>query len=404
MRLLELLKSRAAGEKRTPFLPYTKYETAVRHAEQRRRRLRAQLAEVGAEGVLRREFLEIPPGMENVRTRTFADNLPEALGQMARLRWQLEADELLLAERLVDAIVLLRRQGARYPPPTTESYPLVKLEPLGAAGRDDLFPWKAVIETDEQEFYVQTLKPLQEWLGLGVDFAPRRSVKLFRQCIEPGGSEGVIGGLVEDSERFAMTCHHVLSPTCGSVKVRGNPYDSPEMILNQPDVDNEPDAALIDVNTPCLDVPAGSRMKRFTSATQQLVLQSAARRVKVFKLNARPKKNPGFVFSPVPIMPTSEYGAAFRFPHVEIKPYQQSYFSGWLRLPLFNNYFSQQGESGSWVVEKEMGIWFGMVIAGMEDGTTFAALGQPLLDFFEQQLKNLRRSSTSTKLAPFTVS
>jgi hypothetical protein len=80
------------------------------------------------------------------------------------------------------------------------------------------------------------------------------------------------------------------------------------------------------------------------------------------------------------------------------------YLFGLLKLPLGNRYFSREGDSGSWVIENEMGIWFGMVIAGNDQGVSYAAEGRPLLDYFEQQLKNLRRSNSVAKLVPFTVS
>jgi hypothetical protein len=78
------------------------------------------------------------------------------------------------------------------------------------------------------------------------------------------------------------------------------------------------------------------------------------------------------------------------------------YLYGYLKLG--KRYFSREGDSGSWVIERATGIWFGMIIAGNDEGVTYAAEGRPLLDYFEQQLKNLRNSGTVSKLLPFTLS
>jgi hypothetical protein len=273
----------------------------------------------------------------------------------------------------------------------------VRIEPLQDDDEGRLFPWKSVIETDDPEYYLKNLAPIGEWLGIGVDLMPRRPVHLLKRCIEPGGLEGVVGGLVEDSEQFAMTCNHVLSPNCSSARVRGNPYIDPSLPKN------EPDAALVRLDTPCLEVPNGRRKRRYIVPSDQVLADCVQNRTEVFKLNSRARKNPGFVHNVTQFIPQTEEGPPYRCPNVEIKPYQNSYIFGALKLPLFNGRFSKPGESGSWVEHKEMGIWFGMVVCGMPDGSTYAVLGDYLLDYFQERLKHMRGNAASIDLVPYTL-
>jgi len=386
----------------TSFLPYTSYDESTRRADERRVNLRAALADVGDAGYLRSEFLEIPPQIRGVE-RAFLDNTPsEAFGQMARLRWQLGADELLLIERLVDAIVVLKRREAALRVNNTETvsaddYPLVKLEPLGeGAEAQGKFPWKAVIETSDPDYFRRTLTPLNEWLGIGVDLAPRQKIKLTGRCQVGDGMDGVVGGMVEDHESFAVTCAHVLSSQCGSKVIAGNPYASAPA-----GVKNEPDAALISTTTPCFTELNGGRKRKFSCADDQIVLHSVNSRSKVFKFSPRKKEPAGFIHNQVALLPPSNGGSAYRFPHLEIRPDRTTYFFGTIPYPL-SKYFSREGDSGSWVVEESLGIWFGMVVGGTEHGSSYAAEGRPLLDFFELQLKAHRGTSSVAKLTPYT--
>ena len=92
-----------------PLLPATRVETALRCAAERRQQLRSPLSDVPPSGFVRQEYLEIPPVHPDVDRRRYADELAEGCGQMARLEWQVRADEFLLLDRAVEAIVVLRR-------------------------------------------------------------------------------------------------------------------------------------------------------------------------------------------------------------------------------------------------------------------------------------------------------
>lgn len=402
-RIVERLKGQHVKAEHTSFLPYTSYEESSRRAEERRANLRAALADIGDAGYLRREFLEVPPEAGGVERRFLDDTPTEAFGQMARLRWQLGSEELLLIERLVDAIVVFKRQDAALKQEQTktasaEDYPLVKLEPLDEkAEANGLFPWKAVIETSDPEYFRKRLAPLQGWLGIGVDLAPRREINLTGRCTVGGGLEGVVGGMVEDHEPFLVTCAHVLSSECGSRVIVGNPYAS------VPDgIKNEPDAALIEASTPCFTELKGSRKRKFSCADEQIALRSVNSRAKVFKFSPRKKGPAGLIYNQVAMFPASNSGPAYRFPHLEIRPDRTSYLFGILKYPI-SKYFSREGDSGSWVVEESLGIWFGIVIGRSDYGSSYVAEGRPLLDFFELQLKAHRGASAVAKLTPYTI-
>src|SRR6266581_8511090 len=93
-------------------IPDGTIEDALRAASDRRAKLQAFLNEYGPDRLVRAEFLEVPPGLENPRLREFATN-EAAAAYTAHLRWQLQDDRYLLLERVVDALVCLRGETPR---------------------------------------------------------------------------------------------------------------------------------------------------------------------------------------------------------------------------------------------------------------------------------------------------
>src|SRR3989442_2940315 len=91
-------------------------------------------------------FLETPPGYETIRPVFFERNERAAYAEVVRLRWQLESDALLLADRVVDALMIMDQALQ------TESRSLVKLvRHLDRPRAEETLPWKVVIETDAPE-------------------------------------------------------------------------------------------------------------------------------------------------------------------------------------------------------------------------------------------------------------
>jgi hypothetical protein len=353
-------------------LPYSKDGLAKERANERRQSIRSTLSDIGDSRFLRREFIEIPPSFPIVERRALADNVPEAIGQTVRLRWQLDTDELLLIERVVDAIVLLKRTERNL---FADEIPLIRLAPLRKSlVRKDYFPWKVVVETDHPMIYERFLYDIQDWLGIGVDTAPRRKIKPLGICQMPNGMEGTIGGMVAGADTYSVTCSHVLSPHCGSVRFRSQ--------LNQ-DTD-QPDSALLEEGNPCFSVHRGAT-RVLSAATKSVIDACIKTRAIVDKLQNPKKGAPGFVRTRVSTIPMQ--GFLFRFPHLEIKPNRMRQWG--LKFPLFRKNFSVDGDSGAWVTDRGTGSWLGMVVCGADDHSSWVVEAEPLLRFFEDNLSTM---------------
>jgi hypothetical protein len=389
----------APPQQQQPTLSSGSIELAVARASERRRRVTEALAEAGPDGVLRREFLEIPPQMDGLERRFLADYREEASAQMARLRWQMRADERLLIERLVDAIVIFQRQArsapwSNIPLAFAVEDPLIRLHCDKSLERKGLFPWKAIIETEAPQVYMRVLAPIRDWFAIGVEFAPKSFPRLLAKCEEANGEPGSVGGLVEANETYKMTCAHVLAPGCKSVALLSFP-DS-----NKRDI---PDVALLPVSAHCFQLPSPVPKLALSCATNDIVRACMDDGTIVKKLNGLHKGCSGFVYEPVPILPAAVYGKSVRFPHLKIRPNTRTYLFGLLTLPLGHRTFSEGGDSGSWAIESKGGSWLGMVVAA-NDEATYIVEAAPLLEYLELELNAQSHSNHGVKLTPFTYS
>jgi hypothetical protein len=399
IRMLGAWTTPAPPQQQLPTIAPASYELAVAQANERRRRLTEVLGEAGRDGVLRREFLEIPPEMDGFELRSLANYRGEAFAQMARLRWQMGAHERLLIERLVDAVVIFQRQAgsvrwSNIPRALAVEDPLVRLHRDKSLERKGLFPWKAIIETEAPQVYMRVLAPIRDWLAIGVEFAPKSRPRLLAKCQEADGEPGSVGGLVEAEKTYKMTCAHVLAPGCQSVELRSFP-DS-----NNKDV---PDVALLPVSAHCFQLPAPVPKRALSCATNDTVRECIDDGTKVIKINGLHGGCPGLVYEQVSVLPAATYGKSVRFPHLKIKPNTKTYLFGLLTLPLGRHKFSEQGDSGSWAVESKGGSWLGMVVANSDEGT-YIVEAAPLLDYLEDELNARNQSNSRIKLIPFTYS
>jgi len=323
------------------------------------------------------EFLEIPPEFRPTRVNQFGLGSPDAIAQAVRLRWQLESDELLLADRVVDAIVAISRTEGppfiygehffdRYP----ENYPLVKLIHEDKLLRTEFFPWSVLIETHYPRWYSERLTRIADWLGIAVQFRPPTRVVLQGKCEVGSGMKGVVGGVLRGSRGdLGMTCAHVLSPECKSVVCTYSPSNGT----------NQPDAALINGGSTCFAIP--DRGKPCVAATEGEVRDARIRKQLVYKRHVSRKK--GYISCPV--LELDAEGQTFRFPHIQIVP---------LTIPLFGRFsalferaFSYEGHSGSWVFNEQTGQWLGMIVAGDADQRlSYVAEAAPLLEYFRLRL------------------
>jgi hypothetical protein len=395
-----------AAPKNTPSLEPVEIERGAACARERRRRIEGMLAEPGPTGILGREFLEIPPGAEGVEPRLFPENSLQAFAQMARLRWELQADETLLIERLVDTFVIFQRR-AQSPRFSDVNHalavedPLIRLRRKKALEEKGLFPWVAVIETQNPSLYMEFLEPLRNWLGIGVEFAPISFPQLLATCREAGGRRGSVGGLVaaqgvRSRQVYKLTCAHVISPECSSVVVRSFPSK------NDWDV---PDAALLRLESPCFwfDAAAGT-IKPVDCITPNLIRECVDDETSIVKSNGSHAGCPGHLYEPGVLLPKKVYGHSVRFPHLNIKPDTKSYLFGLLPVPFFSRRFSNGGDSGSWAIESKTGSWLGMIVASDGYKGTWLVEGAPLLAYLKQQLQKVNGSAADFDLTPFTYS
>lgn len=353
-------------------LPYPTTDLARERANDRRQTIRRSLLDIGDARFLSREFIETPPNSPSIEPRSLLDNVREAIGQIVRLRWQLEDDELLLIERVVDAIMLLKRQEKEL---FAGELPLIRLEPMEKRlVRQGYFPWKVVVETNQPAIYKNFLYEIHDWLGIGIDVAPRRKITQFGLCQMSGGREGTIGGMVTGTDTYAVTCAHVISPDCGSVRFRSQLDDDTA----------QPDAALLDARNPCFPLPDGARVV-LTTATDSVIKDCIKTRTTVNKLQNSGRTAPGYIRTRVSTIPFQ--GILFRFPHLEIKPNRMRQWG--LRFPLFRSDFSVDGDSGAWVTDGYSGSWLGMVVGGADDHSSWVIEAEPLLSYLEDNLATM---------------
>lgn len=368
------------------FLPPVPSEIALRSARERRGMIESTLAEFGVtltleyggEGRLAAlpfALRETPPESSRPGRRELEE--VAAAAQMSWLSWQMHSEELLLAERVVDTVLGVheemggRQLDAHF---ARVHVPLIRLTgPDPALVRKGLFPWKVIIETDNPAAYVGQLRRHSQWLAIGIDFAPARRVSRLGLCQRGIGIPGIAGGILRTQQgTYAMTCNHVLSSSCASVRYWANPARD----------ELEPDAALIERENPCFRTIGADRNVR--PADPAIIRDCVIEKTRVEKRGTGARANLGVIRSSH-VVGIDLDGDYCRFPHIEVVPADNRPM--WLS-PLATS-FSRRGESGSWVIETARGSWLGMVIGEDERHTaTFVATAGPLLDFFERRMAN----------------
>jgi hypothetical protein len=341
-------------------------------AEGRRRRIREFLDN---ENINRYEFIETPPNYDSLPTRYF-ELKEDEIAQRIRLEWQLQNDYLLIAERIVDAVLFFSRLNNSSKTLRTEGLPTIKIKLNNKApGWKKNSRYIAVVETSYIEYYRDLFAELEKWFGIPIKFEPESEVKLLGQCQIGGSFTGLTGGkLTSGGTVFHMTCEHVLSATCNSVVYRSNSLNG-----------QQPDAALLMDGVPCFNVlPKNS--STLTCATPDDLILFSNQRSPVCKIY--PGKNKPIGFISCHVCGYSINGVYKRFPTVQIFPKRTRY--GLLALPLIKKNFSYEGDSGTWVIEQDTGKWIGMVISGDPSDyfTTYVEEAQPLLDYFSAVISN----------------
>jgi hypothetical protein len=288
------------------------------------------------------------------------------VAQRARLSSRLDFDELLLAERVIDALIVFQRRYLdRTPLPAVHVFP----DPSD-------FGWKIVLETDFPEKYKEYLLSLRDWIAIRVDIAPAKPIKPLGHCAEPFNKEGVAGGmflehLPESTNRYCVTCSHVVSPACASVSLR-----------SEGEGDQTPDVALIKEISPCFNDEQVSKFSLCHPAIGYELEVLIKAKAKVTMKRGH-KRKAGYIASRVRGFPVGD--RYYHFPHCTIFPYIPRIL---LALPFWRKPFSRGGDSGSWLFAETSGDWVGMLIAGDRSFLySYVTEPVPLLEYCRDSLR-----------------
>jgi hypothetical protein len=353
-------------------VPPVAHDTARRAAAERRSKVEHYLASIASDGLSIPRFLHVP----DATVSDLEDRLQgsAAAATLARLRWQLVSDERLLLERAIDVV----EKKLRTTSSSAERGSItISLEPLPWwFRRPSLYPWRVVIRAPQDFDFRTAYEPLADWVGIAVEQLPPSHLVPFGHCtVGFGGLEGVVGGIVcgtsTPHETFSLTCRHVISNGCGSLRYPLPSDASPE----------SPDAVLIEATTNCFQSPL-----QFASDVYP-ARESDTQRLQVTRTPLRkhhPERGTARGWLKYPVGGTNHTGEFVRFPHYSVRPLRYKLAFGLLRWPPFQRWFACERDSGSWVIEEgTTRLWLGMVVAGYDDDhDTLVADGAALLDYF----------------------
>jgi len=366
-------------------------DSSINHARFRARERREWLLQILAEtknSIPNWIVEETPPETRSSERLSISDFPAELYGQLARLRWQLSSEALLLLERVTDAVlqILDVRSNSNFPRPIA-----VKLAFSGARQGSQKFPWRVIVCSFERERLQRGLAPLADWFGIGVDIDEPTFVTPLGRCLVGYDAKfGLVGGILRYDEPYAVTCGHVISSSCNSTSghlasVHTLPYSG---------VTSIPDAVLLQTNTPCFEVP-DEAAEPVSAALPSWVEHCILARVPVRQSHPNSQSHiAGRIKTVVSVSTIGEQ--LYRFPQSEIIPRSISYFFGLLKFPLFKRYFSYPGDSGAWVREAQSGAWIGMVTAGDDHGSTYLSDAHSLARYFGLLANNSELSLSTT--------
>jgi hypothetical protein len=297
---------------------------------------------------------------------------------------QLEQPDLLLAGRvgdyLVDAMRDFCRTGERrFGELVGELAPVVTVKPvprLLRALRRDLFAMRVVIMSPRPDLLRRIFEAVGSPAGIGVDIVRGGLVEpqLQGSCVVGGGRSGTVAGSVEtpNGTTFRPTCAHAVAPDCPST--RPSPPPPPQWR----EVTYLPDAVLLDGRARCFELGA---VHPVLAAENSQIRKLVARCARVRRAGGRGGGH-GRLQSRVVGIPNSHGDGLCNFSSLMIDPRRRL----WLLWdsPLRGRGFSQEGDSGSWVVDEEERIWIGMVVSGTRDHS-YAHEAGPLLRWLEQE-------------------
>jgi hypothetical protein len=229
------------GRPRELIIPPQDTVTAISAAEERRKFI---IQRVGS-GVPFIEVIELPPNSGEIALDGLTAG--EAVGQAVTLRWQLNDDAFLLLGRVVDALTVVARRLEIEPWRLASNVKLARFKPAKTffgftLYSQRVFPYMVLIDTNDEQTIRKEISHLGSWFGIGVAVQRAPQTTEFGQCTVPGGLPGCVGGDIRSlGDVYALTCRHVVSARCSSAVFKTDLRSRT----------NEPDVALLDIETPC---------------------------------------------------------------------------------------------------------------------------------------------------------
>jgi hypothetical protein len=333
------------------------------------------------------EIIEIPPTLAEVYERR-ALSRQSANARLVGLLYQRGEEQSVLFGRVVDAIsCFVRSRGAVSSSPDTPPLSAeIVLRKLRWWERwPGEYPWVALVRTKRTVDFVHFLEPLRNWLGIGIRVAQPAGWTPQRNCVHSNEQGTVAGyfGTRDPKVKYALTCAHVLPESCPQYRITRQPRSEA----------SQPDAALLHQHACVDDVRDGART-RFVS--ERLLRRLWREKSPVRRAGGYSQRVLGYVKHREAAYVAKD-GTAEEFPACVVKTRRVRYARGLLPRPFFRRRFSQQGDSGSWVVVDESATdtpsWLGMVVAGGENEDkmeSYVLKASALLRYLRCELRNER--------------
>jgi hypothetical protein len=227
----------------------------------------------------------------------------------------------------------------------------------------------------------RALARVRDWLGIGIRTAKPAGWKPQLKCTH-SNELGTVAGYFETGipqVKYALTCAHVLPDKCSEHRItrcRQSPH-------------NQPDAALLREH-PCVNQLKDGTRVSFVS--NRNLRQLWERKTTVYRAGGYSASVPGYVKHREAGYVAKD-GTVEEFPACVVKTKRLRYAWGLLPRPFFRRRYSDQGDSGSWVmvrkIEDGTPSWLGMVVAGGEQDDkmeSYVLRAGALMLYFRRQL------------------
>jgi hypothetical protein len=381
---LAVLRTWAAERRRVPLAARPARDAAERAAADRRAQLhdflRGELDLDPEEdlhaghGSVRGEFLEplpdlrgLPAAAARAAAHPFAPDDPARYWHTSFLYWQLDADQNLLAGRVLDVLARLRR-GRHLTDHEAPTH--VRLAPLpGGTEAGDRFPWRIVVGAPVLSPRLRdAFAALTDWLGIGVEFERAKPVRL-------GGAAGVIGGVIStpDGSAYGLACRHAVGPA------------NPDLVFPEAGPPGEPaDLTTAGPNAALVLLPAGGGaldLRGVIPATRKALTSHRDRRTPLSK-SRRGDRRLGEFSAGEDVAFVSADGATYCGPHLLVSRRPRRVLG--VDWPPWGGGFESPADSGCWVLAGGA-EWVGVLVAG-RGGEAYVLPAYYLLDVFRRAL------------------